>query len=144
MWLALDDSLKENGALQVIPGTSATHLCFSCKFMPLANGYKKNFFNFCSSLCPVGSHCAGMLPHHLATRPGNMLSVNQEIPEELVQTDEAVFCPLLAGQMSVSLFIYYRVGLMVIQVELIRIRDLFFTRFMMDSWSMPVMPTHPR
>lgn len=67
VWLALDDSLKENGALQVIPG----------------------------------SHCAGMLPHHLATRPGNMLSVNQEIPEELVQTDEAVFCPLLAGQMSI-------------------------------------------
>ncbi|XP_020503578.1 ectoine dioxygenase [Labrus bergylta] len=67
VWLALDDSLKENGALQVIPG----------------------------------SHCAGMLPHRQAVRPGNMLSVNQEIPEELVQADEAVICPLLAGQMSV-------------------------------------------
>ncbi len=36
VWLAFDDSLKENGALQVIPGTSATHIRFSCKFMPLA------------------------------------------------------------------------------------------------------------
>ncbi|XP_063733322.1 phytanoyl-CoA dioxygenase domain-containing protein 1 [Eleginops maclovinus] len=67
VWLALDDSLQENGALQVIPG----------------------------------SHCAGMLTHRQAIRPGNMLSVNQEIPEELLQTDEAVFCPLLAGQMSI-------------------------------------------
>ncbi|KAM4555230.1 L-threonyl-[L-threonyl-carrier protein] 4-chlorinase-like isoform 1-T2 [Odontesthes bonariensis] len=67
VWLALDDSLKENGALQVIPG----------------------------------SHCSGMLPHHQATRPGNMLSVNQEIPEELVQEEEALFCPLKAGQMSI-------------------------------------------
>uniref|UniRef100_A0A8C7RYZ1 Zgc:174917 n=1 Tax=Oncorhynchus mykiss TaxID=8022 RepID=A0A8C7RYZ1_ONCMY len=68
VWLALDDSLAENGALKVIPG----------------------------------SHCSGMLPHQLASRPGNMLSVNQEIPEELVQTDSALLCPLLAGQMSVS------------------------------------------
>lgn len=67
VWLALDDSLKENGALQVIPG----------------------------------SHCSGVLPHRQATRPGNMLSVNQEIPEELVQVEEAVLCPLLAGQMSI-------------------------------------------
>lgn len=67
VWLALDDSLQENGALQVIPGT----------------------------------HHSGMLPHRQAVRPGNMLSVNQEIPEELVQVEEAVLCPLLAGQMSV-------------------------------------------
>ncbi|XP_034546232.1 probable alpha-ketoglutarate-dependent hypophosphite dioxygenase [Notolabrus celidotus] len=67
VWLGLDDSLKENGALRVIPG----------------------------------SHCSGMLPHRQAIRPGNMLSVNQEIPEELLQTDEALLCPLLAGQMSV-------------------------------------------
>ncbi|XP_037530998.1 probable alpha-ketoglutarate-dependent hypophosphite dioxygenase [Nematolebias whitei] len=67
VWLALDDSQKENGVLQVIPG----------------------------------SHCSGMLPHRQAARPGNMLSVNQEIPEELVQVDEAVFCPLTAGQMSI-------------------------------------------
>ncbi|XP_071313955.1 L-threonyl-[L-threonyl-carrier protein] 4-chlorinase-like [Trachinotus anak] len=67
VWLALDDSLKENGALRVIPG----------------------------------SHCSGMLPHRQAIRPGNMLYVNQEIPEELVQADEAVLCPLLAGQMSI-------------------------------------------
>lgn len=31
-----------------------------------------------------------------------MLTVNQEIPEELLQTSSAVLCPLLAGQMSVS------------------------------------------
>ncbi|KAG7464937.1 hypothetical protein MATL_G00170850 [Megalops atlanticus] len=67
VWLALDDSLKDNGALQVIPG----------------------------------SHCSGMFPHRQSVHPGNMLSVNQEIPEELVPTDEAVLCPLLAGQMSV-------------------------------------------
>ncbi|XP_029918146.1 uncharacterized protein LOC115366715 [Myripristis murdjan] len=67
VWLALDDSLKENGALQVIPG----------------------------------SHDSGMLPHRLAVMPGNMLSVNQEIPEELVEPEKAVLCPLLAGQMSV-------------------------------------------
>ncbi|XP_030000545.1 uncharacterized protein LOC115426586 [Sphaeramia orbicularis] len=67
VWLALDDSVEENGALQVIPG----------------------------------SHHSGMLPHRQASRPGNMLSVNQEIPEELVQVEEAVLCPLLAGQMSV-------------------------------------------
>ncbi|KAM9850147.1 ectoine dioxygenase isoform 1-T3 [Aulostomus maculatus] len=67
VWLALDDSLKENGALQVIPG----------------------------------SHTCGMLPHQAATRPGNMLSVNQEIPEELLHTGDALLCPLLAGQMSI-------------------------------------------
>ncbi|KAJ8282069.1 hypothetical protein COCON_G00045880 [Conger conger] len=67
VWLALDDALKDNGALQVIPG----------------------------------SHCSGLLPHQLSSRAGNMLSVNQEIPEQLVKTDEAVLCPLLAGQMSV-------------------------------------------
>uniref|UniRef100_A0A3Q1AM22 Phytanoyl-CoA dioxygenase domain-containing protein 1 n=1 Tax=Amphiprion ocellaris TaxID=80972 RepID=A0A3Q1AM22_AMPOC len=67
VWLALDDSLKENGALQVIPG----------------------------------SHCSGMLLHRQAVRPGNMLSVNQEIPEELVQVEEAVLCLLSAGQMSI-------------------------------------------
>ncbi|XP_035267040.1 probable alpha-ketoglutarate-dependent hypophosphite dioxygenase [Anguilla anguilla] len=67
VWLALDDSLEENGALQVIPG----------------------------------SHCSGILPHQPSPHSGNMLSVNQEIPEELVKIDEAVLCPLLAGQMSV-------------------------------------------
>ncbi|XP_063045548.1 probable alpha-ketoglutarate-dependent hypophosphite dioxygenase [Engraulis encrasicolus] len=67
VWLALDDSLEDNGALQVIPG----------------------------------SHCSGMLPHRQSERVGNMLTVNQEIPEELVETDKALLCPLLAGQMSV-------------------------------------------
>lgn len=54
--------------------------------------------------CHVGTQCGGMLPHCQANRPGNMLTVNQEIPDELVQASEAVLCPLLAGQMSVSLF----------------------------------------
>lgn len=54
-----------------------------------------------------GTHSAGMLPHCQAVRPGNMLSVNQEIPDKLVQADEAVLCPLLAGQMSVSRFIKF-------------------------------------
>ncbi|TKS72490.1 Phytanoyl-CoA dioxygenase domain-containing protein 1 [Collichthys lucidus] len=67
VWLGLDDSLEENGALRVIPG----------------------------------SHHVGMLPHRQAIHPGNMLSVNQEIPEELVQADNAVLCPLSAGQMSI-------------------------------------------
>ncbi|XP_052429692.1 L-threonyl-[L-threonyl-carrier protein] 4-chlorinase [Carassius gibelio] len=67
VWLALDDSLEDNGALQVIPG----------------------------------SHHAGLLPHHQAKRAGNMLSVNQEIPEELVETEKAILCPLQAGQMSI-------------------------------------------
>lgn len=58
------------------------------------------------SFPPVGSHCSGMLPHRQALRPGNMLSVNQEIPEELVQVEEALLCPLLAGQMSVSSVLY--------------------------------------
>ncbi|XP_026991086.2 probable alpha-ketoglutarate-dependent hypophosphite dioxygenase [Tachysurus fulvidraco] len=67
VWLALDDSQVENGALQVIPG----------------------------------SHCSGLLPHRQAKLTGNMLSVNQEIPEELVEKEKALFCPLLAGQMSI-------------------------------------------
>ncbi|TRY91113.1 hypothetical protein DNTS_020406 [Danionella cerebrum] len=67
VWLALDDSLEDNGALQVIPG----------------------------------SHHSGLLPHHQSKRLGNMLSVNQEIPEELVETEKSILCPLLAGQMSI-------------------------------------------
>ncbi|XP_028816271.1 uncharacterized protein LOC114768253 [Denticeps clupeoides] len=67
VWLALDNSLEDNGALRVIPG----------------------------------SHCSGLLPHRQSERPGNMLSVNQEIPEELVEAERAVLCPLLAGQMSI-------------------------------------------
>lgn len=55
--------------------------------------------------CHVGTHCVGMLPHRQAIRPGNMLTVNQEIPDELVQASEAVLCPLLAGQMSVSFLV---------------------------------------
>ncbi|XP_062857013.1 probable alpha-ketoglutarate-dependent hypophosphite dioxygenase [Trichomycterus rosablanca] len=48
-----------------------------------------------------GSHFSGLLPHRQAQRAGNMLTVNQEIQEELVEKEKAVLCPLLAGQMSI-------------------------------------------
>ncbi|MGH0187505.1 UNVERIFIED_CONTAM: hypothetical protein FKN15_025473 [Acipenser sinensis] len=67
VWLALDDVDRENGVLQVIPG----------------------------------SHHQGLLPHITSPNPGNMLTANQEIPEHLLNTSEAVECPLQAGQMSV-------------------------------------------
>uniref|UniRef100_A0A4W4HGK7 Phytanoyl-CoA 2-hydroxylase n=1 Tax=Electrophorus electricus TaxID=8005 RepID=A0A4W4HGK7_ELEEL len=53
VWPALDDSLEDNSALQVIPGIKAMQI---------------EFYN---------------------------------IPEELVQKEKAVLCPLLAGQMSI-------------------------------------------
>lgn len=68
-----------------------------------------------------------MLPHRQAVRPGNMLSVNQEIPDELVQADQAVLCPLLAGWMSVSLFIYFLLLLGLVHVfELLNESFLIF------------------
>ncbi|XP_033906524.3 L-threonyl-[L-threonyl-carrier protein] 4-chlorinase-like [Acipenser ruthenus] len=67
VWLALDDVDRENGVLQVIPG----------------------------------SHHQGLLPHITSPNPGNMLTANQEIPDHLLNTSEAVECPLQAGQMSV-------------------------------------------
>lgn len=100
VWLALDDSLKENGALQVIPGTtSPLSSWLLSKLMPSLCG--PDVFPF-KRRVPVGSHSSGLLPHRQAARPGNLLSVNQEIPGELVNAEEAVLCPLLAGQMSVS------------------------------------------
>lgn len=88
-----------------------------------------------------------MLPHRQAICPGNMLSVNQEIPKELVKADEAMLCPLLAGQMSVSLFCFNRAGFLFhIYVLDWNKSDFgfYFCRFMMDCSSMPVTPTHPR
>ncbi|KAM4655757.1 L-threonyl-[L-threonyl-carrier protein] 4-chlorinase-like [Discoglossus pictus] len=67
VWLAFDDVDRENGVLQVIPG----------------------------------SHKQGILEHQTADIPGNMLTANQEIPKHLVQVEDAVECPLKAGQMSV-------------------------------------------
>ncbi|XP_032812571.1 putative alpha-ketoglutarate-dependent hypophosphite dioxygenase [Petromyzon marinus] len=48
-----------------------------------------------------GSHKQGVLEHRVAQAPGNLLTANQEIPENLVDTTLAVQCPLRAGQMSV-------------------------------------------
>lgn len=55
--------------------------------------------NGCMRVIP-GSHRAGMLPHGKSTRPGNLLSVNQEIPIELVDEKTAIDFPLRAGQAS--------------------------------------------
>ncbi|XP_053547354.1 L-threonyl-[L-threonyl-carrier protein] 4-chlorinase [Bombina bombina] len=48
-----------------------------------------------------GSHKQGILEHRNAVVPGNMLTANQEIPSHLVQVEDAVECPLKAGEMSV-------------------------------------------
>lgn len=161
VWLAFDDSLEENGALRVIPGTSATQAFNHCPGWTLAQ-YKQIskafplespwvFLHILTFRCPAGSHCAGMLPHHQAIRPGNMLTVNQEIPEELVKADESVLCPLLAGQMSVSLFSLLQ-NVTCFCLELVWVQEwvselvfcICFHRFMTDFLSMPVTPTHPR
>ncbi len=47
-----------------------------------------------------GSHRHGILSHGTADRAGNLLSINQEIPRELVGEDLAVDLCLRAGQMS--------------------------------------------
>jgi len=48
----------------------------------------------------AASHCVGLLPHGKADQAGNLLSVNQEIPAELVDTAKAVDMPLRAGSAS--------------------------------------------
>lgn len=48
----------------------------------------------------AGSHKRGQLPHGKSTRPGNLLSVNQEIPHEMVDESAARDFPLRAGQAS--------------------------------------------
>uniref|UniRef100_A0A8C5PDC3 Alpha-ketoglutarate-dependent hypophosphite dioxygenase n=1 Tax=Leptobrachium leishanense TaxID=445787 RepID=A0A8C5PDC3_9ANUR len=48
-----------------------------------------------------GSHKQGILEHRIAEIPGNMLTANQEIPKHLVNVEDAVECPLKAGQMSI-------------------------------------------
>ena len=47
------------------------------------------------------SHRLGQLPHGKSTRPGNLLSVNQEVPFESIDETTAVDFPLRAGQASV-------------------------------------------
>lgn len=48
-----------------------------------------------------GSHCSGLLPHGKADQAGNLLSVNQEIPAELLDLAKAVDLPLQAGMASI-------------------------------------------
>lgn len=47
-----------------------------------------------------GTHKSGILEHRQASKGGNLLTSNQEIPEDLYNVEEAVPCPLKAGQMS--------------------------------------------
>lgn len=55
--------------------------------------------NGCMRVVP-GSHRAGILAHGTAARPGNLLSINQEVDAGLVDESRAVSLPLRAGQMS--------------------------------------------
>lgn len=55
--------------------------------------------NGCMRVIP-GSHKRGQLPHGKSTRPGNLLSINQEIPHEMVDESTALDFPLKAGQAS--------------------------------------------
>ncbi|XP_053555081.1 L-threonyl-[L-threonyl-carrier protein] 4-chlorinase [Bombina bombina] len=66
-WIAFDDVDKENGVLQVIPGSN-----------------KKS-----------------VLEHGPGAVTTDMMRAQQQIPSHLVQVEEAVECPLKAGEMSV-------------------------------------------
>lgn len=56
--------------------------------------------NGCMRVIP-GSHKIGIVTHGTSEREGNLLSINQEIPDELVDTSRAIDLELSAGQMSV-------------------------------------------
>ena len=56
--------------------------------------------NGCMRVIP-GSHRNGMLTHGKSQRTGNMLSVNQAVPDDLVRSADAVDLVLKAGQVSV-------------------------------------------
>ena len=47
-----------------------------------------------------GSHRLGLLAHATSGRAGNLLSINQEVPADLVDERRAVNVPLRAGQAS--------------------------------------------
>ena len=55
--------------------------------------------NGCMQVIP-GSHRLGILEHGKSARAGNLLSINQEVPEGLIDELRAVTLPLRAGQMS--------------------------------------------
>ena len=48
-----------------------------------------------------GSHRHGIVTHGTSQRAGNQLSINQEIPDELVDSSSAVDLELRAGQISI-------------------------------------------
>ena len=56
--------------------------------------------NGCMRVIP-GSHKRGIVTHGTSEREGNLLSINQEIPDELVDTSHAIDLELSAGQVSV-------------------------------------------
>ena len=56
--------------------------------------------NGCMRVIP-GSHKTGIATHGESERAGNLLSVNQEIPDELVDTSQAFDLELKAGQISI-------------------------------------------
>jgi hypothetical protein len=66
-WIAIDRSDRENGCMEVIPG----------------------------------SHRRGIVDHGRSQRPGNMLSIEQEIPSDLVEESAAVPLELDPGQASI-------------------------------------------
>ena len=56
--------------------------------------------NGCMRVIP-GSHREGIVTHGKSERSGNLLSINQEIPDDLVDDSTALDLALNAGQMSV-------------------------------------------
>lgn len=56
--------------------------------------------NGCMRVIP-GSHTEGIAPHAKSAEAGNLLSINQEIPDEHVDDSKAIDLILDAGQMSV-------------------------------------------
>ena len=56
--------------------------------------------NGCMRVIP-GSHTEGIAPHAKSAEAGNLLSINQEIPDEHIDDSKAVDLVLKAGQMSV-------------------------------------------
>jgi hypothetical protein len=66
LWLAVDESTRENGCMRVIPGT----------------------------------HRGGIREHGKAHRPGNLLSINQEVPVSPAEEARAGDLELRAGEIS--------------------------------------------
>ena len=59
-----------------------------------------NLENGCMRVIP-GSHMQGLAEHSKSESEGNLLSINQEIPEEEMNDDEAFDLCLKAGQISI-------------------------------------------